>query len=497
MNNMSKPKISMEEILAHIKAYESEKKLEVLQKYVEQLMKDDVIDEEASDYEEVLNECLERITNCIFHLPENFADEQIVLRTFLFLFSGKKINILEKENLDANDLRIKSINNACKLIKLCVETEYFVKIDYYVSQIRETINKVEEFCRENELVSKQIKNKKTEIMLYNIEKMVKQSKLTDAMEELNRQKDCIVMLNTYHEYYVGLCYNISLKCIQDDNYDYALTVLLLAYDICKVAKELSKNMKTILHFLVCVCWKYNPNKNWSSAINALELANKNEIDIFYITSKIKFAFIAEAQNLIEEALNQVTEWEHLKINDICQIVQLLQKHELLILAADFLQAVKYKLFSMNDKFLLMKLEIQIYISSNDSKLFSLLDHAVEFIKNTNINESSVLNLCKLLTSHADMKFKEKMFEDSLTLYDYGAKICEYKGLDGSVLRHIHTRICLCYIEVDNWKSARNKFEELRKCYNKDDPFYVYLALQVAFMGDDEKLAEDALRSCGK
>ena len=90
-----------------------------------------------------------------------------------------------------------------------------------------------------------------------------------------------------------------------------------------------------------------------------------------------------------------------------------------------------------------------------------------------------------------------MFNDSLTLYDYSAKICEFKNLNGLFLRHIKTQMCLCYIETGNWKLARNNFEELRKNNDKDDPFYVHLALQIAFMGDDEKLAEDALKSCGK
>ena len=53
-------------------------------------MADGVIDDQESDYELILNECLEWVTNYIFHLPENFVHEKIILRMLLFLFSVKK-----------------------------------------------------------------------------------------------------------------------------------------------------------------------------------------------------------------------------------------------------------------------------------------------------------------------------------------------------------------------------------------------------------------------
>lgn len=497
MNNSTKPRISIKEIFDDIHIYENEKNVDVLKKRIEELKEDNLIHDQEPDYVEVLNKCLEWVTNYVFHLPEKFVEEQLILRMLLFLFSERKINVLGKENLESNDLRVKLINNGCKIVKFCIEAEYFIHFDYFISRTRETISDINEFYKEHEQFNKQILNKKIELMLYNTEKMLKQNRLLEAMEELNRQKDCVIMLNTYHEYYVGLCYNISLKCIQDNNHEYAFTILLLAYDICKVAKQLSSNMKTILQFLVYTCWNYHPNKNWLTAINVLELANRDEIDIFYIIGKIKFALVAKAQNVLEEALNQATEWKNLKINDVYQIVQLLQKNDLTILAADFVQTLQYKPFSTNDKFLLMKLEIQIYISANDSKLSSILDNAIEYISNASINENSVLNLCKLLTKSADLKFKEKIFNESLNLYGYSIKVLELKRLCGSILRHIKTQMCLCYIEVDDWKSARNTFEELQKNYSKDDPLYVFIALQVAFMNDDEKLAEDALIGCGK
>ena len=291
---------------------------------------------------------------------------------------------MDKENLESNDVRMKSINNGCKLIKFCVETENFINFDYFINQIRETINKTEELCIRNEPLNKQIVDKKIQLMLYNTKRLLKQNKLMEAVEELNRQKNYVIVSNTYHEYYVGLCYNISLKWFQDSNYEYAFTILQLAYDICKIAKQLSSNMKTLLQYFVYICWIYHPNKNWLTAINALDIMKGNGIDIFYIIGKIKFSLVGKAQNLLEEVLNEATEWENLKIDDIYQIVQLLQKNDLTILAADFLQAVQYRPFTSNDKLLLMKLEIQIYLSTDDSKLFYLLDNACEFIKSTSI-----------------------------------------------------------------------------------------------------------------
>lgn len=494
------PKISLQELLDDFRSNEFTENLTALEKCISALMGNDenIIEFHESIYLDVLNKCLQWVSNYIFNLPKDKVAYHITFRKFLFLFTEKRLSS-SLENSEISDLRLSIINNGTILVKMCIENECMAEIGYYMRRVERESGILIEFCNENNLSNKPIILKKIELALYGIEKMIAEDKIETALEELSRQKENVLSSKKFRDYYIGLCYNASLKFSKVNIYNYSLTGLLLAYDVCKTSRTLSKTMKTALRFLACLCLYHDPEKNWHHGMNALNLAysNDGELDMFYVISKIKLAIVSNQEQSLEEVLVRVIEWKDIEMKNIIQIIEFLRKNGQSLFAADIARRIRCNLSSIGDQFSLMKLEFQLYISENDRRMFTVVERCIEMIKVKEVPADSINDLYKLLLSHAASKFREKHYKDSLNWYTYCVRICEVGNLEKSLLNHVQSRICLCHLEMKEFGHAKEDFKSLRVLPESSDPLYIYLALQIAFIEGDEKLVDETLRSCYK
>lgn len=497
-NYSAKQRISLREILKRVTSSENYDDLESCKRYIEMLIQDDIpaACEDSSDVE-VLNECIQLAVESIYSLPSSSVMKTIILRKFLFLVSFNKLDILKEENMESNDIFFSIVDNGCKLVKLCLDNNAFTEIDYYIHRSFNILDKLDDFySKRNPSLRHTLLPKRIFLSICNIEKLIREDNFLETLQELQKLKSIVFDSMIYQEYFICLCYNFSLKCKQEEYYDYAIASLILVCEVCQQTEIPPKQSKQILQLLVCICLEYNEKENWEYAINALHVAYQNSIDTFYIMNKLKISVLSEHESYLEEVLDQAAKWRDITIENVDQIVSFLLKYQLTWQAVEFIRRFRGRHISNNEEFLLIKIEIQICMSENNQRIFNLLENAIDMAKNSAISGSSVRSLCKLLLSHAAIKFKEKKFKDSLMLYDYCAQLWETNNSSKSLLHHVQMRICLCYKELNEWSLAKEVFNKLEWNSFHSNTLFLYIALQIAFMCGDENLLDKVLKNQG-
>ncbi|GFX86645.1 uncharacterized protein TNCV_1408441 [Trichonephila clavipes] len=340
-------------------------------------------------------------------------------------------------------------------------------------------------------------DKKMWLDLHYVEILSNINKFDEICEELQQIQKWLLDFPTHWEYFVLLCYNISIKLYKKEEYERAITILEIAIKIEKNVLQSSHDRFAVLKLLTHIFLLYKPEYYWQKCLEVISLWNKEDIPVSILLTSLKAAFFSNNQNTVQDILNSFTEIEGVSIFLISNIVQELEKYEYNRCATDFLKTMRDRTVEIGDKLFLMSLELKIYFKTNClEKANILIEDAIKLVKFQDTTPKQSNSFCRVILVYTNDLLKAKSFMQCLTWCKKLLKFSELSKIHDAVFHQLQQRICLSYLEMNENELAKQTFSEMDRSVSGTDSLQAYLALRIALQYEDERLADMAMKYLG-
>ncbi|GFR02246.1 uncharacterized protein TNCT_365601 [Trichonephila clavata] len=330
--------------------------------------------------------------------------------------------------------------------------------------------------------------------LHYVEIMSNINKFDEICEELQKIQKRLLDFPTYCEYFVLLCYNISIKLYKKEEYEHAITILEIAIQTEKNVSQSSYDRFAILKLLTHIFLIYKPEYYWQKCLKVISLWKKEDMPESILLTSLKVAFFSNNQHTVQGILNSFTEIEGVSIFLISNTVQELEKYEYDRIATDFLKSMRDRMVEIGNKLFLMSLELKIYFKINClEKANTLIEDAIKLVKFQDTTPKQSNSLCRVILTYTNDLLKVKSFTQCLTWCKKLLKFSELSKIHDVAFHQLQQRICLSYLEMNENESAKQTFAEMDWSESGTDSLQAYLALRIAIQSEDEELADMALK----
>ncbi|GBM93536.1 hypothetical protein AVEN_210320-1 [Araneus ventricosus] len=470
--------------------------IEFLKEFID---KKDLVKEETMQITNTIKECLSLSASYMEDNKKISSEESGIYLELYCMLSITVLNFLNDDDIEYNNIVFTVVSKCTKLVRFFNCHGYYGKGDYYSKNCKELINKLIDKCNsgQNVFVTKILMDKKMSIDLYYIETISNIGKLEESFDEIQKVKERLPEFPNHLGYFVNICYNTSIKFYKKERYEYSITLLEIALNVTDT-KQSGGDISAILRLLSHIYMKRNPATNWQKCLNLFSLMKEKDVPITFFSDLLTAAFFSGNQNIIVDILNHFCKSDDFSTYLVSEVVEKLNDKGYYKTAIDFIQKVKERSLELMEKLYLYSLELQMYFKTSSlEKASSLLEDAIKLAKSANVTLRQSNYFCKVLFSYADGLFKSNSFMQCLTWYKKFLKFVEATKLNDAATVYLKQRICLCYLKMNEGQLAKQMFMKIEWPNSNTDSSQLYLALQIAFMCEDDGLADTALKYTGK
>ncbi|KAF8789596.1 Testis-expressed protein 11 like protein [Argiope bruennichi] len=475
---------------------------ETLTRYIDFLKqladKRDLIEDEKEKITNIIKECISFSLSYIED-SKKFSSEENEIRLELYcMLSLTVLNLLNDNDIEYNSIAFTFMSKCPKMVRLFNCQRHYEKGEYYVVKCKElTETIIDKYKHSDVFVTKILMDKKISVDLYHIETISNRGKLDESFDEIQKVKSRLSDFPDHREYFINICYNVSIKFYKKERYEHSITLLETALKIATDVNPSCESISIIAKLLTHIYTKQSIATNWQKCLKIFNLIKEKDVPIAFFPDLFTAAFFSGNQNTIADILSHYHKSGDFSTCFISEVVEKLNGKGYYKIAIDFIHKERQRRLELKEKFYLFSLELQVHLKTSSlEKASALLEDAIRLAKSTDVTLKQTNSFCKVLFSYADRLFKSQSFMQSLTWYKKFLKFVETTRISGAAITFLKKRICLCYLEMSEGQLAKQMFMKI-ECPNSNTDFlHLYLGLQIAIMCEDQELADIALKYTG-
>ncbi|XP_019503517.1 PREDICTED: testis-expressed sequence 11 protein [Hipposideros armiger] len=330
------------------------------------------------------------------------------------------------------------------------------------------------------------------VLSYQAESAIAQDDFERASTCVLRCKDMLMRLPKMIKYLHVLCYNFGVETYMLNKCEESAFWLSQSYDIGKIAHDSvePEMLAKVLRLLATAYLDWDDTEYYDKALNAINLANKEHVNLGGFLLKMKILLKGETSN--EELLEAIMEMLHFEmpLDFYLSIIKLLMDHKRDSFGFYVLKLICEHFKSSENIGIALLFHVDILIQKKEELLAKekIEEIIIGHQTGRQLTIQAIGYLHDILWEKAAKSFQEQDYADALLWYCYSLKFyeCDQRDLN---LPKLKRNLASCYLRLEQFDKAKEAVAEAEQ-WDPGNFFTLFYIFKIAIIdGNSEKAWE--------
>uniref|UniRef100_A0A8C4ND92 Protein ZIP4 homolog n=2 Tax=Eptatretus burgeri TaxID=7764 RepID=A0A8C4ND92_EPTBU len=292
-----------------------------------------------------------------------------------------------------------------------------------------------------------------------------------------------------------VCYNLALKFHKEGKLEECTYWLRQSYDTGKAEEEYkvdSCQQAKTLRFLAHVCLQWEAPHCWINALNAIELAIKEQPNVPGFLLYMKILTLSEAPDTdLISAVQKILKHNlpsDLVFNAVRMVMQNGRESACKTCLPFVCESLSHTTCGL--EVILLKMEVALHFGNEDEAKKEAEDLIAKHHSGKMLKEMQQEHMHLLLWGRASFHIEAKCYADALVWYELSASFYAPGKLDCNLAK-LYRNLATCYLELHRLNKAKESLSKAHRI-EPDNPTTIFLNLRVALFEGDEQNASHAM-----
>ncbi|XP_066571221.1 testis-expressed protein 11 [Amia ocellicauda] len=335
---------------------------------------------------------------------------------------------------------------------------------------------------------------------YQAESAVVQGNHQEAVSCMQRCKDMLLRLPKETGYLSLLCYNFGVDTYKLKKFEKSSFWLSQSYDIGKMDKKYSPGAAVqakVLRLLATVYFEWDCKQFQEKALNAVTLANKENVHAAGIYLKIQILLKSGAQDeSMKAAITALLDVE-VPLELCLSTVKVLMAEDREALAFEFLKRVikHYETSPELGSALVLHIELLLQRGKELLGKQKIGDVITGHYTGKQLSPQILGHLHLLLWDRASKNFEARNYSESLQWYNYSLSFYSAGQMDQNLAKLQRNRAS-CFLHLQQLDKAKEAIKEAERC-DPESIFTQFSVYKIAILENNTERGSEAVKTMGK